>query len=365
MENNLSKNLKYIVYLTTNTVNKMIYIGIHATENPYGFDQYLGCGCWANRPSTYQNSKTKFQLAVKQFGPKAFIRKTLYVLPTLKEALSKEADLVNEDFIKRSDVYNMVLGGGSVGSFPQEIHQFSLNGKFIKTWNSAEDAAHYFNVSAVNIRLAARINCTSCGYFWSWIGDKDLDLINYKPYISNEVVYKFDESGNLVNCFPTVKDAAKEANSSTRLIFNAIAGRSKSKGFYYSYDEDFKIDVSIYNKITNVYLYNIDGSFFKEFSSPRECANYFNDTKTSRLYAAIRTEGLYKGFQVSKEKLPYMKAITKCNAPKKVAQYDLNENLIKIWDTVEAPFKEYGSGVKKCLKGAQKQTRGYIFKYLE
>ena len=45
MENNLSTKIKYIIYLTTNIVNKMIYIGIHATENPLGFDNYLGCGC--------------------------------------------------------------------------------------------------------------------------------------------------------------------------------------------------------------------------------------------------------------------------------------------------------------------------------
>ena len=67
-----------------------------------------------------------------------------------------------------------------------------------------------------------------------------------------------------------------------------------------------------------------------EFKSPRECANYFNDIKTSRIYAAIRTGGLYKGYQISKEKLEFMKSIEKCNAPKKVAQYDLNGNLIKI-----------------------------------
>jgi hypothetical protein len=56
------------------------------------------------------------------------------------------------------------------------------------------------------------------------------------------------------------------------LIFNAISARTKSKGFYYSYDPNFKIDLGVYNKLTTVYLYNLDGTFFKEFSSPKEYA---------------------------------------------------------------------------------------------
>lgn len=155
-------------------------------------------------------------------------------------------------------------------------------------------------------------------------------MSKYKTYISNDSVYKFDTNGNPVNCFDSVKAAATEANSSPRLIFNAIAGKTKSKGFYYSYDEDFKIDSSIYNKIESVYLYELNGQFFKEFSSPKDCVSYFNDKNTSRLYSAIRTGGLYKGYQVSKEKLPYMKAIEKKNTPKRVAQYDSDGRLIKI-----------------------------------
>jgi hypothetical protein len=36
--------MKYIVYLTTNLVNKKIYVGVHETETPYEFDGYLGDG---------------------------------------------------------------------------------------------------------------------------------------------------------------------------------------------------------------------------------------------------------------------------------------------------------------------------------
>lgn len=38
------KIMKYIVYLTTNLVNRKIYVGVHKTENPDIFDGYLGNG---------------------------------------------------------------------------------------------------------------------------------------------------------------------------------------------------------------------------------------------------------------------------------------------------------------------------------
>jgi hypothetical protein len=190
-------------------------------------------------------------------------------------------------------------------------------------------------------------------------------MSEYKVYQKKDAVYKFDEFGKLVNSFKSIRLAAKDAKSSDRLILNAISGKTKSKGFYYSYDVDFTVNNNTYNKLTNVYLYNLDGSFYKEFTTPRECADFFKDPKTSRIYSAVRTGGLYKGFQISKEKVNTMKDINKCNDKKRVAQYDLEGKLIKIWDSIESAFKEYGTGVKKCLKGTQKKTKGFVFSFYE
>ena len=57
----MESNIKFIVYCTTNTVNKKIYIGVHKTSNPDVFDGYLGCGVKITQPSTYMNPKTAFQ----------------------------------------------------------------------------------------------------------------------------------------------------------------------------------------------------------------------------------------------------------------------------------------------------------------
>lgn len=114
-----------------------------------------------------------------------------------------------------------------------------------------------------------------------------------------------------------------------------------------------------------MYLYNLDGTFFKEFESPKECAQYFNENRTSTIYRSIRTSGLYKGYQISKEKVPFMKSVERKMVPKKVAQYDLNGNLIKVFNSIMEARKEVSPNVTKCLKGQQKQTKGFVFKYYE
>ncbi|MBQ8131152.1 MAG: hypothetical protein IJ193_01525 [Bacilli bacterium] len=108
MENN---KFKYIVYCTTNKINRFIYVGVHQTINPDVFDGYIGCGVYCNQPSSYNNPTTNFQYAVKQFGPSNFIRNIISIFDDEDEAYMLEADIVNEEFLKRPDVYNMILGG--------------------------------------------------------------------------------------------------------------------------------------------------------------------------------------------------------------------------------------------------------------
>ena len=155
------------------------------------------------------------------------------------------------------------------------------------------------------------------------------------------------------------------ANSNHSCIVHAIQGRTPSKDYYYSYDENFKIDKAVFNKITKVYLYNLDGSFFKEFDGPKECAEYFGGNHTSTIYRSIRCGQLYKGYQISKEKVSCMKTVERKMTPKKVAQYDSNGTLVKVWDSIMEARKNVSPNVAKCLKGQAKQTKGFTFKYYE
>lgn len=87
----------YIVYKTTNVINNKIYIGIHKQKDEC-FDGYLGSGVVLSD-------------AILKYGESNFVRETLFVFHTLDEARAKEKELVDKDFCKRLDTYNIAIGG--------------------------------------------------------------------------------------------------------------------------------------------------------------------------------------------------------------------------------------------------------------
>jgi len=92
--------MKYTVYKTTNTANDKIYLGVHKTEQIN--DSYLGSGMLLLK-------------AVKKYGKDRFVKQILFVYSTAEEALEKEREIVDEEFVSRTDTYNICIGGGAGG----------------------------------------------------------------------------------------------------------------------------------------------------------------------------------------------------------------------------------------------------------
>ena len=89
----------HIIYKTTNKINGKFYIGVHSTNNLN--DNYLGSG-WV------------LKAAIKKYGKENFIKEILFIYDSRQLAMKKEAELVNEDFIKDNNNYNLTLGGNGV-----------------------------------------------------------------------------------------------------------------------------------------------------------------------------------------------------------------------------------------------------------
>lgn len=101
--------IKYVVYQTTNLVNGKIYVGQHKTIKG-SKDYYIGSG-------------SLIRQAIKKYGHENFKCEILHEFDTREEAAEMEALIVNEDFIARPDVYNLMVGGNGPGGKGRKLSQ--------------------------------------------------------------------------------------------------------------------------------------------------------------------------------------------------------------------------------------------------
>ncbi len=93
-------NSIYTVYKTTNLINNKIYVGAHKCKDPN--DRYIGSGAILKR-------------SIKKYGRSNFIKEVLFQFDNPDDMYLKESEIVDKDFVARSDTYNVTKGGHGSG----------------------------------------------------------------------------------------------------------------------------------------------------------------------------------------------------------------------------------------------------------
>lgn len=355
--------MKYIVYKTINLINNYIYIGVHKTLDPNIFDYYLGNGVYSNRPDTYKYGKTRFQQAIIEFGVNNFRRETLAVFDTDEEAYNLEEELVNERFLSRSDVYNMILGGRINRCYGITVYMYNNNGLYCDKFNSYEDAAKYLNVQASSIRRAVLYKYCIKDYYFSTIKIDELDLSEFNN-IKKIAIYMYSKDGNYIQEFDSYNNAAKVINGSAANVRKScILGYLVQDQYYFSYIKEKTFDKAklIQIKTRKVYQYSGQGVFIKEYISQQEAEK---ENIGSNITRAIKSKTLCENkFYWGLEKLEYYNKSSR--KIRKVVQLDDEGKVLKTWDSARKCAKEVGSAVQNVLNNKYKKHKGYIYKYIE
>lgn len=356
---------KSIVYQTINLINNKIYIGVHMQENPEVFDGYLGCGFYINHKYYLNNPQVPIHFAIKKYGVKNFRRSVLAVFDSYDDALKLEAELVNESFVMRLDTYNIALGGKKVNtSFP--INQFDLNGNLIYTWTNMKEASEALGVSHTSINNAKLFKGSCLGYFWST--DSKINIKEY-TYKKSTKTYKYSSSGKFIEVFDSVTQAAKSVNSEEKAIYRAIKSEIKHKEFYWSFKKQEKF---LPNKIPNLkgkilYIYDLEGNYLTELKAGKDVYDYYQTKSYGNIKQAILNNRPFKGTQISLTKVTQMPRSTEFekNKPRKIGVFDLSNQFIEAFNSINESVDKYGTSVKRVLKGQQHHTKNLIFKYLD
>lgn len=213
---------RFYLYKIKNNINNKIYIGVRSSERDFLSIGYYGGG-------------VAIRNAVKFYGRKNFTRTVIKEFSTKQEAYDAEAFLVNKDFVKRKDVYNIRTGGilGSTKTASSEVAVKSLdkNGN-IEHYSSYRSADRKSGVYASNIRDCVIGNRKFAGgKLWTLESQSFPDVFP-KNERERRFVICYDKQMNLIREFENPTLAAKKLKLNYPHVLSVLKKKRKSTGGY-------------------------------------------------------------------------------------------------------------------------------------
>ena len=236
-----------------------------------------------NRGRGYEQS-TYMWNAIQKYGWENIKHEILYEGLTKEEAENKEIELIAK--YKSNDSihgYNIANGGNCIGTVSEstkrkiastrmgednpmygkfgeqhhnakKINQYSMNGDYIKTWNSGADIERTLGFPKTKIiACCKRHRKSSCNYQWEYFEGNTDNITKYKGYhpfkeqnpmygktshLRKKVIQK-DLNGEIIAIFDSLKEADEKTGISFKNISSCCRGeRKKSKGYIWCFEEN-------------------------------------------------------------------------------------------------------------------------------
>lgn len=265
------------------------------------------------------------------------------------------------------------------------VCQYSLNGKFIKEYESAEYINKILGYDASSIRECCKgKRRTSSGYIWRYANDKITE--EYIKWCNNSIndkkesIIQYSLSGELIKRFDGITDAYIETGINIQSIWSACNNRYKTAGGYIWKYSDEQLTEECLEWCNNsskeslkIYQYSKNGELLAKWKSAKEASDALNiDDNTIRACCRNKYKTIggyiwrYEGEKLTEEHLKWCNEVNYYNPSKNIIQYSKDGEFIKLYNSIKDACTKTGidiSTISKCCNGKQKTAGGYIWRF--
>lgn len=286
-----------------------------------------------------------------------------------KVPLNLDSEIVKELTISQADKYK------------KSVVQFSINGEFIKTWDSLSEASNKNKLSLTsisNVCLRIKGHNTVGGCLWFYRSHfkkipKKLNSNFLRNLISRKILTKkvnqYSKDGFLIKTWNSIKEASEHTKIHRGSIGSVSSDNKKNKtagGFIWKFEGVQANKILVSEKINQ---FSINGAFIKTWDSLAEIKKAFK-CKRHPIMKTCQKERLtaYNFIWRFGNCFKVLPGELKIKKPKLI-QLSKNNKIIKIWDTLIMAAKNLNidrSSISRAasLKYSTKTAGGFIWKFL-
>lgn len=232
-----------------------------------------------NRFSCYKNllceAQTLLYRSLIKYSWASFIKEIIETGLTKLEANELEIKLIKQ--FQDSNISLNIQRGGNLTKTPDKLCQFSLNGNFIKEWDSVEEACTFYNIKPTSVRVACkRKKNEQEGFLWLYKKDYDKGILPMKSNVkTREEIVQLKKSGEYIIIYKNLKQCLGMTKANRANIVGCLLKKQRSAGgfiFMYKSDYDEAINYSttirpLKKDSKTVIQYDLEWNYINEFLS--------------------------------------------------------------------------------------------------
>lgn len=267
----------------------------------------------------------------------------------------------------------------------KKVSQYSMEGKYIATYESLSSAAKAMDTSISAISSVARKRAlTAAGYIWRF-GNSKMDIavkkINRAIRDTKGVpVTRYDLDGNKIKTYYNINQAAIELGVERKAISDAVNGKViVTSSSVWRRGEEEKIDVTTIKESLSLRKgytmskYDLNGKKVQTFARAIDAAISIS-VQTEQITAmAIRSDLILKGYiwrygdapNLTREEVQLINENLAKPRTKDITQYDLNGRKLGYFPNMKTASLETGvtmSAMVNCTRGYKATGAGYIWR---